>query len=96
MGIWSEEDWDPISKIRNGVFCLADQLPAPSPLRGEGRGEGEEISMDHIEKAEEIRQKFFDFSHSKTTEIYTKVSTKSLGKIMSPLDTLELSKGGDE
>ena len=33
---------------------------------------------------------------SKTTEIYTHVSTKSLGKIMSPLDTLELSKGGDE
>jgi len=27
---------------------------------------------------------------------YTHVSTKSLGKIMSPLDTPELAKGGDE
>jgi site-specific recombinase XerD len=35
-------------------------------------------------------------SHSKTTEIYTHVSMKSLGKIMSPLDTLGLAKGGDE
>jgi hypothetical protein len=32
----------------------------------------------------------------KRTEIYTHVSMKNLGKIMSPLDTLELAKGGDE
>ena len=31
---------------------------------------------------------------SKTTEIYTHVSQKSLGKIKSPLDTLNLGKGG--
>lgn len=44
-------------------------------------------------------------THSKTTEIYpdvfnggvyTHVSTKSLGKIQSPLDTLKLEKGGDD
>jgi len=33
-------------------------------------------------------------NHSKTTEIYTHVSTKSLGKIQSPLDSLNLKKGG--
>jgi len=31
---------------------------------------------------------------SKITEIYTHVSQKSLGKIKSPLDTLNLGKGG--
>ena len=31
---------------------------------------------------------------SKTIEIYTHVSHKSLGKIKSPLDTLNLGKGG--
>jgi integrase/recombinase XerD len=40
-------------------------------------------------------QKFLGHSHSKTTEIYTHLSTKTLGKILSPLDTLELAKGGD-
>ncbi len=33
-------------------------------------------------------------NHSKTTEIYTHVSTKSLGKIQSLLDSLNLKKGG--
>jgi len=33
---------------------------------------------------------------SKTTEIYTHVSTKSLGKIRSPLDNLNLEGGNDK
>jgi len=32
---------------------------------------------------------------SKTTEIYTHVNTKSIGKIKSPLDNLNLKRGGD-
>ena len=33
--------------------------------------------------------------NSNTTEIYTHVSTKSIGKIKSPLDTLNLKERGD-
>jgi hypothetical protein len=42
---------------------------------------------------EKIRQEFMS---SKTTEIYTHVSTKSLGKIKSPLDSLELKERSDK
>jgi len=37
-------------------------------------------------------QELLDHKHSKTTEIYTFVSRKFLGKIKSPLDTI---KGGE-
>ncbi|MGE3063296.1 MAG: tyrosine-type recombinase/integrase [bacterium] len=39
-------------------------------------------------------QELLGHTSSKTTEIYTHVSQKSLGKIKSPLDTLNLKKGG--
>ena len=38
----------------------------------------------------------FPYDPLLVSEIYTHVSMKGLGKIMSPLDTLELAKGGEE
>lgn len=41
-------------------------------------------------------QELLGHTSSKTTEIYTHVSTKSLGKIKSPLDSLELKERSDK
>jgi len=40
-------------------------------------------------------QEILGHQHSKTTGIYTHVSTKSIGRIKSPLDNLNLKGGGD-
>lgn len=40
-------------------------------------------------------QEILGHQHSKTTEIYTHVSTKNIGKIKSPLDNLNLKQGYD-
>jgi hypothetical protein len=63
------------------------KLPLPSPSMGEGKGGVKKLELGLSPK--------FNAS-SKTIEIYTHVSTKSIGKIKSPLDTLNLKKGGEE
>lgn len=40
-------------------------------------------------------QEILGHQSSKTTEIYTHVSTKNIGKIKSPLDNLNLKQRGD-
>jgi site-specific recombinase XerD len=40
-------------------------------------------------------QEILGHKSGKTTEIYTHVSTKNIGKIKSPLDNLNLKRGGD-
>lgn len=45
---------------------------------------------------EDLRRELVSRKYSKTTEIYTHVSTRRLGQIVSPLDTLSLKEGGDK
>jgi integrase len=40
-------------------------------------------------------QEILGHKSSKTTEIYTHASTKDIGRIKSPLDSLNLKKGGE-
>lgn len=41
-------------------------------------------------------QELLGHTHSKTTEVYTHVNKKSIGKIKSPLDAINLKEGSDK
>jgi len=64
----------------------------PSPLVGEGKGEGDFQDLIRKLLSKKYSYRTVKGYDSKTTEIYTHVSTKSLGKIKSPLDTLTLDE----
>jgi len=79
----------------------------PSPLAGEGQGEGyhfEDLRREllsrkysytpHFCKSAGYIQELLGHKSSKTTETYTHVSTRNISRIRSPLDNLDLRKGG--
>jgi len=49
-----------------------------------------------LESGTDLRytQELLGHAHSKMTEIYTHVNRKNLKKIVSPIDTINLNKGG--
>jgi len=51
-----------------------------------------------LENGTDLRyiQELLGHKSSKTTEIYTHVSNKDLSQIKSPLDSLQIKRGGDD
>jgi len=62
---------------------------------GEGDGGDEEVRDTSSPFAGEGRGEGYP-KDSQTTEVYTRVSTPSIGKIKSSLDSLKLEEGGDK
>jgi integrase len=83
----------PISKKRNGFFCLIHPIRKKTLKLLKNFLTG--VTPHLLEGGTDLRyiQELLGHASSKTTEIYTHVSTKSLGKIRSPLDNLNLEGG---